>query len=154
MKTLVIYGSRKGCTKACAEVLGARGDNVTVLDVNEAAQSNCEAYDTVILGSSIWAGQIHRKMSRFIENNREVLLKKKLGLFICSGELEEDHFSINFPGDILAHATDRQLFGGKMDINNFSPLMRWILKKKAGVTASYDRVRMDVIDQFAGTMEV
>lgn len=154
MKTLIIYGSRKGCTKECAEVLGAKGENVTVLDVNKAAYSNCDAYDTVIMGSSIWAGKIHRKMIRFIENNREKLLNKNIGLFICSGELADDHFSVNFPGDILAHAKARQFFGGKLDLNDFGPLMRWVLNKKAGVTASYDRVRRDVIDQFAGTMEV
>ena len=153
MKTAILYGTRKGCTGRCAAMVQEQIGGGDLFDVNKSSTVNLGDYDSVILGSSVWAGKIHSKMSRFVNKHLSTLLNKHVGLFICSGDRSVDYIRRNFPSDLVSHAEAKEHFGGELNIDDFGPLMRYILKKKAGVTRSYNRLDAEAISRFSRVMQ-
>lgn len=154
MKTLILYGSRKGCTERCArklkdELIRVGGGHCEVADVKKARLRRVSEYDHLIIGSSIWAGKLHPAVRRFMRSYSRISPSQHLGLFLCSGKEEPDYFTENFSRQVLERAEERRFFGGELSIEDFSPLMRYILRRKAGITESYRRIRDDEIQAFA-----
>jgi ABC-type uncharacterized transport system YnjBCD substrate-binding protein len=52
----------------------------------------------------------------------------------------------------VEHAEAKAYFGGALNINDYNPLVKFILKKKAGVTESYNRLKPEVISQFSKSL--
>jgi menaquinone-dependent protoporphyrinogen oxidase len=152
MKTLILYGSHKGCTRSCAEKVSEQIGGSETVDLARSASPTLDGYDTVVLGSSIWAGKVHPKVNRFVKKNLPALLDKRLGLFICSGDDKADHIGQNYPASLVEHAQAKAYFGGALNINDYNPLVKFILKKKAGVTESYNRLKPEVISQFSKSL--
>ncbi len=152
MKTLILYGTHKGCTRRCAALVQEQIGNADVQDVAKSRIADLDDHDTIVLGSSVWAGRIHPKVRRFVEKNLKVLLGKRVGLFICSGDEKTDYMVQNFPAELMEHAEVKAHFGGELDINDFGPVMRLVLKKAAGVTESYSRLKPDAIYQFSSAL--
>jgi len=152
MKTLILFGSRKGCTRKCANLVRERLGDAEALDAANARGVDLEAYDAVVLGSSIWSGKIHPKVRGFVATRLEELLGKRIGLFICSGDEVTDHISINYPEQLVEHADVKANFGGELRIEDFGPVMRFILAKKAGVRNSYSRLKPEAISRFAAAL--
>lgn len=118
MKTLVLYASSYGYAQSMAERIkaGLAGD-VSCVNLNEKKQIDLSGVDTIVLGSSIYVGQIHKSMKEFIKINHDLLLKKRLVLYLCCAfEHEfENHLKNNFPMDLLDHASMIQNLGGAID---------------------------------------
>jgi menaquinone-dependent protoporphyrinogen oxidase len=152
MKTLILYGSRKGCTRKCANLVRERLGDAEALDAAQAGGVDLSAYDAVVLGSSIWSGKIHPKVRGFVATRLEELLGKRIGLFICSGDEKTDHIRINYPERLVERAEAKAHFGGELHIEDFGPIMRFILAKKAGVTESYNRIKPEAISRFAAAL--
>jgi menaquinone-dependent protoporphyrinogen oxidase len=135
MKTLIIYSSTYGfaesCAKKLAEKLGSHADTA-----NAAAGSvpALDGYDTVIIGGSIYMGQISKKLKEFMASHTSELKTKKLGLFLCSGLAEnlEQNFSANFPKELLDAAVAREYFGGVLDKSKMSFGHKMITKMMEG----------------------
>ena len=154
MKTLIIYGSRKGCTERCArrlmeEIILAGNSCCEVINAKQAKQQRVAQYEHVIIGSSIWAGKIHPAVRRFIIRYGKIPPAQRIGLFLCSGEEDPGYFTRNYPRAVIDQTKERRFFGGELIIENFNPLMKYLLRKKAGVTESYQRIRDDDIRAFA-----
>jgi len=79
-KALIIYFSKYGTTKKYSEWIAEElaGD---IYSINNFKQNILNNYDTVILGSGLYAGKIEG-INIFI-NNYEILKNKKLILFTC-----------------------------------------------------------------------
>ncbi|MDU3352327.1 MAG: flavodoxin domain-containing protein, partial [Clostridium sp.] len=60
MNTIIIYSSKYGCTKDCANILKNKlSDNVTIVDINNNNNNNkieLSKFDKIIIGSSIYVG--------------------------------------------------------------------------------------------------
>ena len=97
MKTLILYGSRKGCTRKCAAMVKQQAGGGDVVDVQKAHAIDLRGYDRVVLGSSVWAGKVHPKARQFVEKNLPTLLTRRLALFICSGDEGADYLRENYP---------------------------------------------------------
>jgi menaquinone-dependent protoporphyrinogen oxidase len=152
MKTLILYGTHGGCTRACAERLVKELGDAKALDAAKASGSDLDGFDTVVLGSSIWAGKIHPKMRKFVARNLDALASRRVGMYICSGEDRSDHIAANYPPRLVERASVKANFGGALDIKTLSPIMRLMMKLVAGVTESYDRLKPDAITRFAAEM--
>ena len=84
MKILIVYDTKHGCTQSAAATLKTLlGDGVTVAHVKEKSELDLETFDVVIVGGSIHAGRVQRRIMNFCEENLAVLEKKRLGLFLC-----------------------------------------------------------------------
>jgi menaquinone-dependent protoporphyrinogen oxidase len=85
MKALVIYGTRGGATKQIADeigkVLGEQGFTVTVEDAKRSGGIDVNAFDLVVVGSSVWATMWKWQATRFVKKNAKKLAGKKVALF-------------------------------------------------------------------------
>lgn len=77
-------------------------------------------YDTVIIGGSIHDGEIQPRISLFMEKNHDILMTKKLGLFLCcwyDGLEAKDQFNTVFPKAFREKAIANGIFGGELLIS-------------------------------------
>lgn len=116
MNTLILYTSTYGFTKECAEELkGQLLGEVTVINAGADAIPSLDGFDTVILGSSVYIGQINKKLKAFIDANVDALSQKRLGLFLCCGLPDnlDQVLSLNFP-ETLRDKAVIECFGGEL----------------------------------------
>jgi len=89
-------------------------------------------------------------VKKYCAVNQEVLLVKKLGLFIC--HMEEDNaqkeFDDNYPEALRNHATAKGLFGGAFDFDKMNFVAKAIVKKVGNVTESVNNINESAIAQF------
>ncbi len=118
MNAVVIYSSKYGTTKTCAEKLARGLNNANLVDVRNVKGLDLSVYDTVIIGSSIRMGQVNKKIKIFCEENSKELINKNLGLFICSGMEENANkdFNVNFEKKLLQNCTYKAWLGGEIDL--------------------------------------
>ncbi|MBO7205016.1 MAG: hypothetical protein J6V08_01185 [Candidatus Methanomethylophilaceae archaeon] len=81
MYTLVLYASLTGNTKAVAEYIAEKTDGVA-MDIKN-APNDLSGYDTVIFGSRVHAGGVSKPMQRYIGENYDILLQKKVAYYLC-----------------------------------------------------------------------
>lgn len=123
MKTLILYGSTYGFTEQCAKTLAQKmGGQADLVNIGKNEQTNLAGYDAVVLGSSIYMGQVNKKLKDYMDRHVDELKAKKVGLFLCSGLPEnlEQNFTSNFPRQLLEVAVAREHFGGVLDKSKMS----------------------------------
>ena len=83
MKTAIVYATKYGCTKECAEILKTylHGE-VNILSA-KADKINLSQYDAVFIGGSVYMGKIQKEITQFCKRNLKQLLHMKIGLFVC-----------------------------------------------------------------------
>jgi menaquinone-dependent protoporphyrinogen oxidase len=83
MRILVAYASRLGSTREIAESIAGRlqlhGFEASAL--RAAAVGDVEAYDAVIVGSAVYAGNWMDEATQFIDGNRSALAARHIWLF-------------------------------------------------------------------------
>jgi len=117
MKTLIIYTTKYGYTEDCVKEMKShlKGDVLTVNILTEKL-SSLEAFDNVIIGGSIYMGQMQKKLKAFCENNLSSLLEKRVALFLCCGLPEnfEQNLTSAFPSKLRENAVASECFGGEL----------------------------------------
>ena len=74
MKTLIIYMSTHGCTKQVVTELAEQlNGEVTIKNLKEDKNPDFQNYDRVIIGGSIHAGQIQRKIREYCGSSSDSL---------------------------------------------------------------------------------
>ncbi len=153
MKTVIIYATKHGCTDKCAYTLANEMEiNATVVNLETERNINITEYETVIIGGSIHAGMLNKKVKSFIDKNLDILSKKKLGLFLCcmyEGEKALEQFQNVFPEIIRNRAVAHGLFGGEFDFDKMNFLEKAIVKKVANVEHSMSNINYANIKAFA-----
>ncbi len=153
MRHVIMYATRKGYTGECAERLQQRiGESADLLDLGRTKRPDLSPYDGVIIGGSIRASQLDRRVKTFLHGQQEQLLKKPLlGLFLCS--LDEQQWQNlldqHVPKPVIDHSSAVGWFGGKIDLSQFSPVMRFFLKKATKSSESMFREHPEHLETFA-----
>jgi menaquinone-dependent protoporphyrinogen oxidase len=118
MRVLIAYRSKYGTTAACARLLGAKiRAEAVIVDLARQPWPDAREFDVVLIGGSIYGAKIQREVSTFCERQREKLLNRRVGLFLCSmyqGELAQTQLQGAFPKWLLEHAFVTSLFGGEL----------------------------------------
>jgi menaquinone-dependent protoporphyrinogen oxidase len=164
MNTLIVYGSKYGTTKKCAEMLQKEleGD-VQLVNIREKNDIDIRKYETVIIGSPVYLGEIDKGIKKFCYQNIERLRDKNIGLFICCMNPQESEKQIkqNFPKPLLDRAMVREDFGGEFLMEKMSLAERWAIRAVAKTLARKDPnfssqnkrkislIRVDNIKKFA-----
>jgi len=116
MKTMIIYSSTYEYTKECAERLKEYllGEVIVVNATDVIPQ--LDEIDNVLIGGSIYMGQIQKNMKEFCASNVALLKEKRLGLFLCCGlpEKFEQAMKDAFPEELLNKAIAKECFGGEL----------------------------------------
>lgn len=157
MKTAIIYATKHGCTDKCAHTLANELEtNTDLVNIETAQNVDITNYETVIIGGSIHAGMINKKIKSFINKNENILLKKNLGLFLCcmyEGDKALNQFENAFPKTIRNKAMAHGLFGGEFDFDKMNFIEKTIVKKVANVEKSVSRINYANIKSFAQKMK-
>ncbi len=151
MRTLIAYGSRYGYTGECAEIIAEllKDEEVIIIThLDKHSYPTLEDYDRIIIGGAVYMGRLNRKVRRFIEENRALLLTKEIGLFLsCLSEDEEAKMMVKkaFPRELLEHAKALALVGGCIVPEKLNPLLRNIISSRTG---NLERKNTSALKQF------
>jgi menaquinone-dependent protoporphyrinogen oxidase len=118
MKTLIVYATKYGFTGDCVEKLKVKldGDN-TAVNVLTGTVPELSGYDNIIIGGSVYMGQINKKLKEFINQNLDTLLQKRVALFVCCGLPDNLEATLKnaFPEELQKKAVAVECFGGVLD---------------------------------------
>lgn len=156
MKTLITYCTTHGCTqKVVKEIKQFLGEEVSTCNLKMEPEPDMNEFDRVIIGGSIHAGQIQKKVKEFCKKNADALLKTELGLFICcmeDGEKAEAQLQEAYPEELLNHAKATACLGGEFNFDKMNFLEKMIVKKVAKVNQNTSKVNYDAIHSFSNNM--
>ncbi|XMB67229.1 flavodoxin domain-containing protein [Mycoplasmatota bacterium zrk1] len=146
MKTLIIYATKYGTTEKCAlkleeKIVDSKAINVNEIDINDFLKA-----DRIILGSSVYAGQIRKELKKFVTKNENRLLKKKLSIFLCGmqkGIEQEKAINLNFSEEMKQHANVINYVGGAYQLEKCNFLERLAVKVIAKATESKEEIDYD-----------
>ncbi|MBF4692366.1 flavodoxin domain-containing protein [Fusibacter ferrireducens] len=131
MSTLILYTSTYGLTERMAKKLGEQiEDKVECLNLMQNRNVDLTQYDKLIIGASIYMGQIQKEMKQFCEANEAEMIKHPIFIFLCCG-IEANvgtYLEHAFPKAIIEHSRVRVSFGGELDLNKMKFLHRTITK--------------------------
>ena len=156
MDTLVVYESKSGCTKDCAEKIAKilKG-HTRVAALKQAVKEDLKSYDTIVVGSPVYAGKIQKDIVSFCNNYKDVLMQKKLGLFLCSATpVNEPGFLEKFfAPDLYKHAVSKRNLGGEYRLDKMNIMTRKMIQMllKSG-KAEAPHVDENEIKKFAEEM--
>src|SRR6056297_2126050 len=153
--TLILYMTQHGATKRVAELIKQNlTGEVTLCDLRKQKPA-LKDYDRVVLGGSIHAGKVQKRMLKFMQKKQDELLSKELGIFLScmhAGETAENQFNENFPEPLRKHAKATSIVGGAFDFNQMNFMEKAIVKKVANVTGSVNNIDTEEIKKFVTTM--
>src|SRR5688572_3334875 len=143
MNSLIVYMSHHGTTRKVAlqlaEHLGK--DKTTLIDLNSEVVPDLNLFDTILIGGSIHAGQIQKKISEFCTSHQDILKRKRVGLFMCAMEKHEikAEFDKAFPEWLRKLAVAHGFFGGELLLEKMNFIERTFVKTIYGIKKSvYD----------------
>lgn len=157
MKTVVVYaGSQRCCEKSAAMLVSGLGGDATLVSLDEETRLDLSPYDTVIIGGPVYFGRLDGRVRRFCRQHQEVLLLKRLGLYVCcveSGELTDEEVHELFPPDLHAHAEVVSFFGGEMALERLNFVQRFMVRSIAKVDHNISALSEERIGHFLGQLQ-
>ena len=158
MNILIIYISSHGCTERVATTISAKLQNhiVSMHNLKEQMLPHLALYDAVIIGGSIHAGEIQSKIKSYCKKNEDLLLQKKVGLYLCcmeKGEIAKKQFENAFPEKLRKNAVAKALMGGEFAFEKMNFFEKSIVKKFAHIEDSVSEIKFNVIDEFVEKIE-
>jgi menaquinone-dependent protoporphyrinogen oxidase len=129
--TIIAYSSTHGSAAECARRLAQKIENAEVVDLKK-KMVDPSCYDCVILGSSVYGGQIQQEVRSYCKKYLGVLLQKPLGIYftcLTKDKTEIRWFLENgFPAEIVEHLTALCTPGGAVYFTKMNFLERSISK--------------------------
>jgi menaquinone-dependent protoporphyrinogen oxidase len=153
MNNLIVYASKHDTTKCCSEYLSSKllGET-TIINLRKNKHPTLQNFDTIIIGGSIYAGQIQEAIKNFSHNHIDILTKKRLGLFICHylrGGLAISEFEEAFPFELKDKAIVKGLFGGEFKLNSLNFFEKLLIKRAMKTDNLLPKINYQAIDNFA-----
>lgn len=159
MKTLILFTSHHGTTKKLAYQL-AKDLGISdecVVDFKKNKNIDVSAFDLVIMGSSIHAGNIPSDFKKFLQKNINILLSKQIAIFMCAmekTELKIQEFENNFPKELREHSLANGIMGGEYLLERMNFLEKFMIKKITGSPESKSEIDYDVYEDFVEKLKL
>ncbi len=160
MKTAIIYASKHGTTEKVARAIGEKlkgATDVELFSLKNTPNPDIRSFDTIVLGTSIYAGQPSKKMKAFCYGNEAALLQKRVGLFVCgiepSPEGRKRETDAAYPEELRKHAAVVAFLGGEFLFEAMSFFERTIAGMIAKTTTSISRIDNDGVEVFAQKLD-
>ncbi len=152
MRYAILYASHHGTTRKVAEQLADTfgREKTSIINLEKQNEVDLTPFETVIIGGSIHAGQIQKKIRGYCEKNTTDLLKKRLGLFICSMSIdkEDQDFKNAYPEVLRGHAIASGCFGGELLFEKMNFFEKWIVKSMSGKKENVYNLHQEAITAF------
>ena len=157
MRTIIIFATSHGCTeKAVGELAQKLSGEIETVNLNENPSPSVIGFDRIIIGGSIHAGQIQKKVRNFCNSNLEILKSKEIGLFICcmyEFEVAREEIRNAFPEELHQMAKTEAIFGGEFNFDKMNFVEKMLVRKIAHVNESVSKIDHDSIERFVNRME-
>ena len=155
MKTLVLYATKYGAAGEIARRIAGQLDGVAVHDIKRDNIPSPEGFDCVIVGSSVYAGAIRKEAKEFLSDNEDILLKKKLGIYVSGigANREAETLSANIPAALLQSAKTAKFLGGVFDPKKAGVFERLIMRIILKSSSYIDKIDDEKIMEFVGEMK-
>ncbi|MCL1870271.1 MAG: flavodoxin domain-containing protein [Promicromonosporaceae bacterium] len=155
MRAAVVVASKYGTTLEIGRrVAAALGGDVPVLNLDENHHPDVSAYDTVVLGTAIYAGRPRAPMSAFARTAD--LSGKQVGLFVSGmlpGDKERaDELAGAYPESVTEAAAVSAFLGGAFQFDQLNRFERFVVKRFAKATSDVDAIDDHAIERFAQTL--
>lgn len=155
--TLIVFASEHGTVEKCARELFRLIDGkVDICDLNKRdIIPDLSGYDSIVIGGSIHSGKIQRVISDFCVTNLDLLINKRIGLFInCiySGEKAIKQLEEAFPKELSDKAVVREYFGGEINELKLNYWEKIITKQMIDQENLVVSLSKEKIDHFAKTI--
>ena len=113
MKALILFATKSGATKECADIL-AEKFNCPAYDLAKKTP-DISSFDVIILGTGVRMGKIYKPISHFIRKNIEQIAQKKIAIFFCNAYSNtiDNAVEKNLPLELVQQAICIKSFGGK-----------------------------------------
>ena len=160
MKTAIIYTTTHGTTEKVSNYIAEKSQNknIQVIELTKNTDVDISSFDTIILGASVYLGDIQHVMSNFCIENSEVLLTKNIGLFICGIEPElirqDAELEMAFPKNLYNHAQATVFVGGEINMEVLNDSQKFITQSLLGIKDSTSFIQYDLVDIFIHQMEL
>jgi menaquinone-dependent protoporphyrinogen oxidase len=156
MKTIIIYATKYGAAGEVAQRIAGKISGALVHNLKQDGVPDLAGFDCIIIGSSVYAGMIRKEIKVFLRQNANVLLDKKLGLFLCGlggGSNDNKGFDTAFPAEILQKAKATCFTGGIFDPQKAGVVERLIIKIVTKRSGYINNINDGKIDKFADAMK-
>ena len=131
MKIAIIYTTKGGTTRECAELLAREltGHDVSVFDMNE--PHVIDDYETVVIGFPIRAARPAKRARKYLKENREVLLKSRVAYYMCCGFIDcaDEYAEKALKDDLREKAITVTCLGGSLDPAKFKNVFDKLIVK-------------------------
>ena len=156
MKTAIVYATSHGTTEKVANMIASSIANTELLNISKSKKVDLTQYQQVIIGGSIHAGSIQRKVKNFCQQNLAQLLKMRVGIFICAMNEPEFEKELNsaFQETILNHAISKKVVGGEFIIEKMNFIEKFLIKKISGVTQTTSKLDSNKIKELVDEMNL
>ena len=153
MNILILYETKTGFTKACAENLQKQLPGSTLHDMHDETIS-FDGFDTILIGAPIYNGEIEPFASRFFHRKKVKLMQKRLGIFCAGMNIEEFNLAVqtSLPADIFYHAQIVHC-GGKIDYKSLSFMDKMKVRRRLGIKDDKEFMNDLKIDEFLKWVE-
>lgn len=156
MKTLIVYNSRYGATEKCVQLLKEKIKvPVDIIKFEEDTVLALECYDTVLIGSSIYAGKMRPNIVKFVVENEAQLKAKNIGIILCCKEKGQDalkYIDENLPEWVGKEAFIKEALGHEINLEKMSFIVRLFIKTAFKVKESYSKIDKEGINKVAETI--
>ncbi|WP_273327241.1 flavodoxin domain-containing protein [Vallitalea guaymasensis] len=158
MSVLIVFSTKYGFTEKCIKVL--RNDlqgEVKIVNIQQEMIKDISCYDKIIIGGPIYVGRFQKKLRRFCADNLQILLDKKIGLFVtCSvgGDIAIKQLNDAFPSELCRNTIVKGCFGGEINKEKARFFHRLIVKMVSKTDSSSTHrnngMIIESINEFAG----
>ena len=135
-----------------AKDLSKDGSEVRIIDLAKTRQPHLNGYERIIIGGSIHVGRIQREIRTFCDKHSEMLLEKKLGLYICCMETDElkrqKEFDDAFSAVLKEHASAKAIMGGEFLLEKMNFIERLVVRKVANTRESVYDIDTEAVEKF------
>jgi menaquinone-dependent protoporphyrinogen oxidase len=135
-----------------AETVGTRDDLPLLINLKTDKNTDITPFDEIILGTPIYAGNPPKRMQMFIKNHAEILTAKRIGLFVCGMEPDEEkqqqELENAYPPALQQQAVAKHFLGGEFLFEKMNFFERAIIKRIAKTDKSVSQIDKDGIEKF------
>lgn len=113
MKTLIVYGTKSGASKECAEILGEKISDSTIIDIDREKPVLGE-FTHVIIGAGVRNDKMYKPIRDFLKKSQKELLAKTVACYLCNSKPKttEEVIITSIPEAVREQALEIVSFGG------------------------------------------
>lgn len=157
MRTLIVYATMHGFTGLISKKMSEHlGDEVILVNLYKNKHPQLSGIDRVIIGGSIHAGRIQKRIKEFCERHSDELREKELGLFICCAEdvkIAAWQRMNAFPEELLVVAKSTAVFRRGFDSERMNFFDNMVVRRITGIKKNTAKVDFEAVRQFSRRMD-